>query len=368
MKKINFKDKKMLYAVLCVLIVSIFTLTMAYAVLNVTLNISGSAQVNATNWDIHLENPVVKSGSATTNVPTITGGNSLTFTTTLTTPGDFYEFTVDVVNGGGIDAMIDSITKTPELTENQAKYLTYEISYQNGESITSKQNLAAGSTTSLKVKVAYRTDLSASDLPTTVDTLSLSITVKYVQSDGTGSDVKDNGVEKVKPIADGSLDTPGTLVTIDSEQFYTIGVEENNVKLLSMWYITQTDNPKQSIDAGRIAFSSSNYWSSTVSTYPAYVYDSNSIAYSYIENYKSYLEGLGIIVNEARLVSREEIDNEKVNCSSYKWLCNMSYWIGTASDSSTVNVTFSNGTLGRAYYYNSGFGIRPVIVISKDLF
>ena len=68
------------------------------------------------------------------------------------------------------------------------------------------------------------------------------------------------------------------------------------------------------------------------------------------------------------LVSREEIDNEKVNCSSYKWLCNMSYWIGTASDSSTVNVTFSNGTLGRAYYYNSGFGIRPVIVISKDLF
>lgn len=48
-------------------------------------------------------------------------------------PGEFYEFTVDVVNEGSIDAMIDSVVKTPELTSAQAKYIKYEISYENGE-------------------------------------------------------------------------------------------------------------------------------------------------------------------------------------------------------------------------------------------
>jgi len=407
MKRINFnfKDKKMLYAVLCVLIVSIFTLTMAYAALSVTLNISGSAQVNATDWNIYFANPVVKSGSVSTTVPTITSGNSLSFSAELTTPGDFYEFTVDVVNDGGIDAMIDSITKTPELTEAQAKYLTYEISYQNGESITSKQNLAAGSTTPLKVKVAYRTDLSASDLPTTADTLSLSITVNYVQSDGTGSDVKDNGVLKLAT-ADGDINAIGTVVTIGDQQFYTIGTEGDNVKLLSMYNlhvgntydstngVVALSNPTGIQDAsakgwfsgysvdnpiiGNVAFSSTNYWSSTVSTYPAYVYNSSSTLYTYIENYKSYIEGLGVEVSEARPITYEELTSEEIGCSaddyscttsSYPWIYSTSYWSGSASATYDVWGVSSYGSFGCSFYSDADYGgVRPVIIISKSVF
>ena len=134
MKKLNFniKDRKVLTLGLCLILVCVFTLTIAYAALNAVLTIQGSAQVTSADWDIHLANPKVTNGSVTTTVPTLATGKSLTFSTTLNMPGDFYEFTVDVVNSGSIDAMIEKVTKTPELTADQAKYLNYEVSYQNG--------------------------------------------------------------------------------------------------------------------------------------------------------------------------------------------------------------------------------------------
>ena len=168
MKRLNFniKDRKMLYGVLFIVLVCVFTLTIAYAALSAVLTIQGSAQVTSANWDIHLANPKVTSGSATTNVPEIKSSGTLEFETTLNVPGDFYEFTVDVVNGGSIDAMIENVVKNPELTVEQAKYLKYEVSYANGESISSKQNIASGVTMPIKVRVEYRKDLVASDLPT----------------------------------------------------------------------------------------------------------------------------------------------------------------------------------------------------------
>ena len=191
-RKINL-DRKSLYVILCLVIVSVFTLSIAYAALSVTLNIVGSAQVNASNWDIHLNNVVVTDGSVNSTAPNITGGNSLNFSATLTKPGDFYEFTVDVVNGGTIDAMINNVIKTPTLTAEQAKYFKYEVSYQNGDTISIKQNITAGSTTPIKVRIEYRTDLVSSDLPNSSTTLNLGLTLEYVQSDGTGNNINNNG-------------------------------------------------------------------------------------------------------------------------------------------------------------------------------
>ena len=191
-RKINL-DRKSLYVILCLVIVSVFTLSIAYAALSVTLNIVGSAQVNASNWDIHLNNVVVTNGSVNSTAPNINGVNSLNFSATLTKPGDFYEFTVDIVNGGTIDAMINNVIKTPTLTAEQAKYFKYEVSYQNGDAISIKQNITAGSTTPIKVRIEYRTDLVSSDLPNSNTTLNLGLTLEYVQSDGTGNNINNNG-------------------------------------------------------------------------------------------------------------------------------------------------------------------------------
>ena len=184
--RIKESSKKTLYLVLGLLLLSICSLTIVYAALSAVLRISGSSEISASNWDIHLASPVVKSGSVHNNLPTI-NGNSLSFNTTLSLPGDYYEFYVDVVNEGSIDAMIDSVLITPELTSEQARYIKYEVSYQNGESISSKQTLKKGTTTPIKVRIEYRNDISASDLPETETNLSLKVTLLYIQSDGTGS-------------------------------------------------------------------------------------------------------------------------------------------------------------------------------------
>ena len=187
------KNKKILLITLNLAIICIFTLTVAYSALNAVLTIQGNAEVVASTWDIHLENARVASGSATTTVPTITSGRTLTFSTTLNMPGDYYEFIVDVVNAGSIDAMIEKVTKSPELTVEQAKYLKYEVSYANGESISTKQNIASGVTMPLKVRIEYRSDLSNGDLPTGQVVLNLSLVLDYIQSDGSGINVLDNG-------------------------------------------------------------------------------------------------------------------------------------------------------------------------------
>ena len=116
-------DRKNLYMVLSIVIISVLTLTVVYAALSTTLNITGNAEVTAASWDIYLNNIKLNSSSATTTSPTISNKTTASFSTTLTEPGDFYEFTVDVINNGTIDAMIDSVTKTPTVTTSQAKYL-----------------------------------------------------------------------------------------------------------------------------------------------------------------------------------------------------------------------------------------------------
>ena len=393
MKQLNFniKDRKVLTLGLCLVAVCVFTLTVAYAALNAVLTIQGSAQVSSADWDVHLANPRVTNGSVTTTVPTLTTGKSLTFSTTLNMPGDFYEFTVDVVNSGSIDAMIEKVTKTPELTVDQAKFLKYEVSYANGESVANKQAIAAGVTMPIKVRVEYRNDLVASDLPAGQVQLTLGLVLDYIQSDGTGTTVKDNGV--YKPVsANGDINAIGTVVTIGDQQFYTIGTEGDNVKLLSMynlyvgnsvdsnWNVTPLASPtgKQS-ELARGYINGAEEWygttafSNTNSTYEG------SIVEGHVNNYKTILEAdYGVDVVEARLITKDELTSDEIGCSdtdytctgsAYPWIYSTSYWSGSAFNTDGVWIVYGGGTFyGSTYRLDSRFGVRPVIIISKSNF
>lgn len=208
-------NRKILSIILCIVMISVFSLTIAYAALNAVLNISGSAEVSASSWDVYLLNVQVKSGSVNSDKPVISGGNTVSFSTTLNMPGEFFEFTVDVINNGSIDAMIDSVTKSPTLSSSQAKYLNYIIEYQNGEAITTKQLVKKNSYVRLKVRLEYRSDLVSSDLPTSSETLNLSFTVNYTQSDGTGSSITNNGVRTISFMIEGE-----TYYALDGQQWY----------------------------------------------------------------------------------------------------------------------------------------------------
>ena len=400
MKRLNFniKDRKVLTIGLCLILVCVFTLTVAYAALGAVLNISGSAQVSSAEWNVHFDNIKVKLGSVSGDEPRITSPTTATFSTVLNMPGDFYEFTIDVVNDGSIDAMIENITKTPTLSESQAKYLKYDITYQNGESITTRQLVEKNSFVRLKVRLEYRSDITASDLPKTSETLTLGLKLDYIQSDGSGSVVVDNGKLKVINVISGNGTNTSDEICIGEECFYVMYSDEESVTMLSKYNLyvggerdtsagntwtpygdeasgIQDETMKgfivgQAISKGVTPFSNTNYWSSTVSSYPAYVYDSNSTLYSYVENYKTYLTTLGVIINEARLITIEELTS--LGCASSScyyapsWVSATSYWTGTAYNTKILwNVDSGKGFYSN-YPYNNHFGVRPVIVISKD--
>ena len=392
MKRLNFniKDRRVLTIGLCLILVCVFTLTIAYAALSAVLTIQGSAHVTSADWDIHLANPKVTSGSATTVVPTISG-NTLSFNTTLKTPGDFYEFTVDVVNSGSIDAMIDKVTKTPELTTEQAKYLKYEVSYANGESISTKQTIASDVTMPIKVRVEYRKDLIASDLPTGQVQLTLGLVLDYVQSDGTGTTVNNNGVAAKLVSANGDINVPGTVVSIGDQQFYTIGTDGDNVKLLSMfnlyvgnsvdedWNVKPLESPtgKQDQNARGWVDGATEWYGTTGFSNTGTAY-AGSIVEGYVNAYKTIIEeDYGVPVETARLISYEELtDSETFACverdycsNKYPWIYSTSYWSGSARSARFVWDVDGSGYFGEDSYTGvSIYGVRPVIIISKSLF
>ena len=125
---------------------------------------------------------------------------------------------------------------------------------------------------------------------------------------------------------------------------------------------------------GTKQFSSTNYWSSTISTYPAYVYNENSYLYEYVENYKNHLEGLGVNLSEARLITIEEL--EELGCSSSSfvctnapnWLYETTYWSGTANSSTNLWHVNSSGNFGRTDWTYTRAGVRPVVGIPKCYF
>ena len=393
------KKNKKVYIIF--VFICLFCISIGYAAMNRTLNITGNTEVKQNTWDIYFDNVNVNSRSVEANDPTIDNSKlNVSFSFNLDLPGDFYEFTVDVINNGSIDAMIDSIIKTPELTASQAKYLNYIIEYENEEQITSKQLVKAGEEVRLKVRVEYRTDLNEEDLPSVTETLNLGFLVNYVQADSNGIVVKDNGIEVKLVSANGDINEIGTIVTIGDQQFYTIGTEGENVKLLSMYNLyvgNQYDddngvvslvNPsgKQSEIArgcfdgysvdnpiiGVTAFSSDSQKGTNYSDY------NGSIVEGYVNNYKTMLESdYDVDIVEARLITKDELTSEEIGCSAEDFTCSnapsfiysTTYWSGSVYSTDFVWRVRSNGRFNGNYYsYDDYIGVRPVIVISKYLF
>ena len=221
MNRFNFRYNKqrMIVTTLVGLIFSIVTLTVVYASLSTTLKISGSSDVVAPKWDVHLANgkfttsiPSISAGTGTGSTPVnnvyddykvvplmegvpggvvectpgtdcisyLTGTSGSFTTTSLSKPGDFKALSFDVVNGGGIDAKLDSFV-LEGISSAQDVYLNYYILYSDGYTPKSGDILTAGSTKSMGLVIEFDYSISSSQLPTTNQSLDLSFTLNYVQ-------------------------------------------------------------------------------------------------------------------------------------------------------------------------------------------
>ncbi len=187
------KNKKIIVYV-CLLILCI---SIGYAALSTTLNITGESSIKSAKWDIHFDNLVVDSASVSATSPaTINQSkNTIDYTVKLPNPGDSYSFTVEVVNAGTIDAMVSVVSNTG-LSYEQMKYVSYSVTYSNGLNVNTKDALKAGERLKLKITVRYRTELSASDLPSEDETLDLTFKVTYVQADDSKNEVATGPIMK----------------------------------------------------------------------------------------------------------------------------------------------------------------------------
>ena len=182
------KERRTKALVIVVLLVVIAGLTVAFAALSTTLNINGTAYLDAAKWGIRFENlsSPTKIGSATTTgtakIEETKAAEITDMNVSLSTPGDKVTYTVDLVNKGTINAKIDNIEKTV-LTSEQQKYLIFKVTDKDGREVSEGNILSAGETRNLTITIEFIKDLTKGDLPKQTSTISLSYKLNFVQTD-----------------------------------------------------------------------------------------------------------------------------------------------------------------------------------------
>ena len=178
----NKKIKR--YLSVLVLVLLLLGVTVGYSILTQRLDITGTSKINNATWNIHFENVSVTPGSVTNaTAPTATGTDTvaMSYTANLEKPGDFYEFTFDVKNGGSVDAKLSAIPTLSGVSTAQAVYTNYTITHANGSPVVANEEIAAGANDSFKVRVEFKKDITASQLPTSAQNLNLTVAMNYVQ-------------------------------------------------------------------------------------------------------------------------------------------------------------------------------------------
>jgi len=185
------RQSKILMFITLILFISI-----GYAVVHTDLRLLGTTTINKQTWDVHFENIQVTSGSKTPISPaTITNGNTtqITYNVYLENPGDFYEFEVDAVNNGTIDAMITNISSTNNNQPlNLPNYVKYQVTYDTGIDLDVNQLLSVNTRETYKVRIEFRSDIDASDLVGISElNLNMRFKVTYSQANENSEEIGD---------------------------------------------------------------------------------------------------------------------------------------------------------------------------------
>ena len=243
-------NKKKIIPILLIVFVGI-----GYAILSTELRLNGFLLLNKAKWDVHFENVVLSNKNTVDGTPILSDNSTtLEYTINFHKPGDYYSFTVDVVNKGTMDAMISHIAEAG-LTDEQKNLINYTLTYEDGTELMSQDVVKAGKTKKLVVVVQYNFDITNDQLLDSATTLNLNLSIDYIKSTitspddegdngsggsgGTGGGTVTPGVkpeqsELVKKIQDSALSDYTVDFTIpsgdsgDSGIYYRSGTQDND--------------------------------------------------------------------------------------------------------------------------------------------
>ena len=394
----------------------------------------------------NLSEPVKVGTATTTGTAKIEESKSAEITginVSLSTPGDKVVYAVDLVNEGTINAKIDKIEKT-ELTSEQQKYLTFKVTDKDGKEVSEGDILSAGETRNLTITIEFIKDLTKEDLPTSTSTISLSYKLNFVQTDEkattSGSSKQAcTSFDKKDTYNVGDVIALCNTSTNKSEDFYVIKDNGDTVGALAKYnllignalrfnedfsnatpeVIPGSDNEyglqssKTLIDFywkdGKISLNGNiiygliqfygdsddtkySYWEDQSSykkpltkygsSYPAEVFDSNSLLYKPLKTYETYIKkNIGKNTATLDILSLEQAKELGIllysNADSDKltlyptWYNNTFYWLSTAEDNGWMYIV-NSGVIETDNFYrwsNGSYttnGLRPVITIKKS--
>ncbi len=170
------------------LLFAIMFIGLGFAALSATLVITGITRVGHISFDVHFENVRISEGSmkAETDATINESDNTqIDFRLQLTTPGEFYEFSANIVNSGTLDAYLSSI-ELQGLKEEMPKYLEVTYKYVNGGKIGINDLLSSGETERIRVRIEFKYDISNEDLPVEGTDIDLGLRLTYTQDNGKG--------------------------------------------------------------------------------------------------------------------------------------------------------------------------------------
>ena len=172
--KRNIKKKRIMWSLLI-----LFAIAIGYAAISTQLKIDGTTSISKQSWNIYWENPVVTAGSVTIVPPTITPDETgAVWGVELGFPGDFYEFTIDAVNAGTMDAKIKAIT--PTITPAKPDYINYTITMANGDPLEVNHSLPkANNGTPTKETYKVRVEFDPNTTTETLNTITSTTTYEY---------------------------------------------------------------------------------------------------------------------------------------------------------------------------------------------
>lgn len=389
-------------------------LGVGYAILTSNLDILGNTTIKDNVWDVHFENIQITSGSVEASTPTIQNGTNITYTVTLNQPGDYYEFTVDAKNVGTVDAMIDSVSNTG-LTTAQKKYMNYTATYDSNLSLAEKQVLKAGKKERIRVKVEFKKDINASDLPTEANVLNLSLNMNYVQKDSTAIALNHPKCKRATTLHTdgtntyGNIGTTGTFTAGDAfdcdvnkdgeyntetERFYYVTdlSSNSNYKILVYYNNVSEGSPTSTAYAAYGSSSPTENGPVTAKTHLPTTTQWKNVALSNTtrtitgDTGTEYVE-FSYAGAAARLLTSQELasacgtwsyfttgyldscnyllENTKYSNDSYV----SGYWLETPSSYNLSNVWTVYGSqrsITMTGPYSNGYGVRPVIEVPKS--
>ena len=210
--------------------------------------------------------------------------------------------------------------------------------------------------------------------------------------------VEDNDEDKEADVGD--------LITCGSESFYVMSNDGTTINMLGKYNLDvgyihngttnemipienptglQSEKAKGIIDStglkyGVVPFAMEPYWDNGIikglygSEYPGFVYDSNSLIFNYLQEYKNKLEQTGTQVEKVRLPDLHEIRTmgcmrrySSCEYSEFEWLTTSSYWTGSAENFSSIWAVRVDKYFG--FYETTtetDYGIRPVIEVLDE--